>query len=122
MSNTLRQFNQIHIDEDCRKLKGEYVNSLFYNCTFDNLIGLTLSKCDLNKSHFLTTNLTKALNFTLTLNCHSFVGVSYSELLFDLMLYLLTKTVGNDHKRKQIAEILGAQRVAELDQTLRRVE
>jgi hypothetical protein len=63
-----------------------------------------------------------ALGLTLTLNCNSFKGVRLSELTMDLLLALLTMTVGNDQKRKQIVEVIGAARYAALLRVLRVTE
>jgi hypothetical protein len=111
---TLRTFSEIHIDEDCQDLTGNHENGLFFNCKFSNVRGLTLKNCDLNKSKFLTDSVKDALDFTVTLNCHSFRDVELSPLMFDLMLSLLTMTTGNDEKRKQLLDVIGQGRAAAL--------
>ncbi|CAK0752179.1 hypothetical protein CCP3SC15_1830002 [Gammaproteobacteria bacterium] len=104
---TLREFSEIHIEQGEPVHPKEYENALFFDSVFDDLRGLTLKDCDLNRSRFVTADVEKALGFTLTLNCHSFGGVEYSPLLFDLLLYLLTITKGNDAKRHELKKLLG---------------
>jgi hypothetical protein len=106
-SDKLRDFSSVRIEEDCKGLEGHHENELFYGCSFKDLRGLTLKDCDLNQSKFETDRLAEAKGFTLTLDCHSFRGVQYSPLLFDLMLYLLSNTEGNDEKRQKLRELLG---------------
>lgn len=106
-SDALRDFSSVKIEEDCKGLRGHHENELFYGCSFRDLRGLTLKDCDLNQSRFETDRLAEARGFTLTIDCHSFNGVEYSPLLFDLLLYLMTTTKGNDDKRRHIFELLG---------------
>jgi hypothetical protein len=112
----------VHIDEDCRKLKGHHKGDVFANCTFENLNGLTLEKCDLSRSKFVTNSLREALDFTVTLNCLSFNKVEMSELLFDLLLCMMLKTSGNDAKRQKLVDVIGHDRAAEILMALRRLE
>lgn len=118
----LREFDKVHIGEDCSLLSGCHENSLFFDCTFTNLNGLTLKDCDLNHSRFTTETIRDALGFTLTLGCHSFKGVEFSPLLFDLMLCLLTMSKGNDGKRRQLIDVIGAKRYEALMRVLNVVE
>jgi hypothetical protein len=118
----LRQFDQTHIGEDCTNLTGMHENGLFYECTFCTLNGLTLKDCDLNQSTFLTDRISDALGFTLTLGCHSFSGVEYSPLLFDLLLTLMTMSKGNDDKREKLIEIVGRPRYEALMRALKSTE
>lgn len=112
----------VHIDEDCRELTGHHKGDVFANCTFDNLNGLTLERCDLSRSKFTTSTLEHALNFTVTLNCLSFNQVEMSELLFDLLICMLLKTKGNDEKRKKLVSVLGRERVVELLSAMKNLE
>jgi hypothetical protein len=122
-SNSLRNFNAIHIEENCEGISGFHENELFFGCTFKKLNDLTLKNCDLNGSKFLTDDIRDALGFTLTLDCHSADNVEYSPFLFDLILLLLCKTRGNDEKRKKILfEIIGKDRAKSLLNTLSRLE
>lgn len=118
----LRNFDQTFIDSDCKTLSGLHDNELFFNCVFENLNNLTLSNCDLNQSKFLTASIRDALNFTLTLNCHSFDKVEFSELLFDLLLVLVTKTTGNDLKREQLLDVIGRDRASAINKILKTIE
>jgi hypothetical protein len=119
---SLRQFADVHYREDCRKMTGHHENELFRECTFCKLNGLTLRDCVLSQSRFSTSNVTDALGFTLTLDCHSFEGVEYSPLLFDLLLVLMTKTRGNDAKRERLLDVIGRDRAAALLKVLKRTE
>lgn len=112
----------VHIDQDCSDLSGRQVDHVFFNCTFRRLDGLTLERCDLNHSKFVTDTVEDALNFTITLGCLSFRNVEFSPLLFDLMLCLLIKSSGNTEKRRQLIEVMGRQRTAELLQILKGLE
>lgn len=112
----------VHIDEDCRHLKGHHKGDVFANCTFENLNGLTLEKCDLSRSKFATDSLRDALDFTVTLNCLSFNKVEMSPLLFDLMLCMLMKTAGNDQKRQQLVSVVGHTRAKEILLAINRLE
>lgn len=118
----LRTFDEQHIREDLRDITGVHPNGLFYGCEFDKLNGLTLQDCDLNKSRFLTNHVRDALGFTLTLSCLSFRNVEYSELLFDLMLTLLTLSSGNDEKREQLKAVIGHEPYAALSRLLKETE
>lgn len=118
----LREFDDISIDKDCTKLSGDHDNELFFNCAFNNLNNLTLKNCDLNRSKFLTSSVRDALNFTLTLNCHSFDKVEFSPLLFDLFLVLATKTIGNDKKRDQLLDVVGKERASAISKLLSQIE
>jgi hypothetical protein len=103
-----------HINENCESISGTFEDEVFFECTFKKLNGLTLKDCDLNRSKFTTDDIRDALNFTMTLNCHSFDKVEYSPLLFDLMLCLIIKTKGNTEKRKKLIEIVGEERLREI--------
>lgn len=118
----LRQFKELHIDEDCSQLSGHKENCLFFGCTLDKLNGLTLKNCVLNKSTFVTSSIKDALGLTITLDCFSFSGVTYSPLLFDLFLFLLSSSSGNDERRKQIEDILGEVKMKALRKVLRGIE
>lgn len=119
---TLRKFDEVHIEEDCSNITGHKENCLFFGCTFDKLAGLTLKGCDLNKSIFNTSRIRDAMGLTISLDCFSFKSVSYSPLLMDLMLFLLTTTSGNDDRREQIASILGEEKMKTLTRVLRSIE
>jgi hypothetical protein len=118
----LRDFDEVHIEQDCQELTGTHENGLFFGCVFDRLTGLTLKDCDLNRSQFLTSKVRDALGFTLTLDCNSFSGVEYSPLLFDLFLCLATLTKGNDAKREKLLDVVGRERAAALLRILRATE
>jgi len=118
MSEVLREFDAKHIDEDCRSLSGTHENELFFNCVFDKLNGLNLIGCDLNQSKFKTSSIKDAMGFSMTLSCLSFKGVEYSPLLFDLLLTLITLSVGNDEKRRKVAQIIGPEKLAAMKRVL----
>ncbi len=122
MQECLRKFDGMTKDMDCSTLTGRHSNCLFYNCRFDKLNDLTLEGCDLNHSEFITSRVRDALGFTLTLDCNSFGNVRYSELLFDLMLCLLTSTVGNDEKREKLKAVVGQARYESLMRIVAREE
>lgn len=117
-----RQFSAVHIDEDCTALEGEHDNALFFNCKFKNLKGVTLRNCDLSTSQFVTDDVRDALNFTVTLNCHSFRDVELSETLFDLYLLMLCKSAGNDDKRDKLLDVIGRDRAERWLTLLKRIE
>jgi len=119
---SLRKWFETHIEEDCSEMSGTHENGLFFGCQFRKLNNLTLKDCDLNRSEFTTEDVREALGFTLTLNCHSFAGVKYSPLLFDLMLMLLVSTEGNDEKRVKLLEVLGKDRYLKLKRILKALE
>jgi hypothetical protein len=122
-NDCLRNFDAIHIEEDCQGISGVHENELFFGCTFKKLNDLTLKNCDLNGSKFLTDDVRDALGFTLTLDCHSADNVEYSPFLFDLILILLCKTRGNDEKRKKILfDIIGKDRAKQLLKTFSSLE
>lgn len=118
MQEVLREFEDKHIDEDCRSLSGTHENELFYNCVFDKLNGLNLIGCDLNQSKFKTSSIKDAMGFAMTLDCFSFKGVEYSPVLFDLLLVLITLTRGNDEKRRQLSQIIGIEKLAAMKKVL----
>lgn len=116
----LRNFNEIHIDEDCSKVTGNHENGLFFNCKFNDINGLTLKNCDLNQSSFDIDDIKKALGFTVTMDCFSFFGVTLSPTLFDLYLLLLCQTVGNDDKKEALKQIIGKDKAERMLKVLRR--
>lgn len=116
----LREFNNTMIDKEVVAAGKTFTNWLFYNCTFRSVAGLSLTNCVLDRSRFLVDRISDALGFTLTLNCFSFSDVEYSELLFDLLLYLLTTTKGNDEKREKITQILGVDKMQKFERVLKR--
>jgi hypothetical protein len=118
----LRKFNEVHIGEDCSTLSGEHNNGLFHDCTFNKLNGLTLKNCDLNCSRFTTSSIKDALDFTLTLNCHSFNDVELSPLLFDLLLVLMSTSRGNNEKRRQLVAVVGHRRWEAIQKVLSGIE
>jgi hypothetical protein len=121
--NTLRQFTQVHIDEDLSNLKGTFENALFFNCKFHSLNGLTLKNCVLDHSHFTASDPKDLLGFTLTLDCFSFEDVELSETVFDTLLLLLCKSKGNTEKRKKIIEqVVGHERSIEILRQLKALE
>jgi hypothetical protein len=119
---TLRKFLATRIDKDCSMLSGLHINELFYGCKFNRLNYLTLKDCDLNNSTFETAHIKDALGFTLTLSCLSFRNVRFSELLFDLLLMLMTLTVGNDEKREKLLDVVGRSRATALLRIMERTE
>jgi hypothetical protein len=119
---SLRKFADVHYREDCREMDGHHENELFHECTFCKLNGLTLQDCVLDRSVFTTSSVRDALGFTLTLDCHSFSGVEYSPLLFDLLLLLLYQSKGNDDKRERLLDVIGRDRAAALLKVLKRTE
>jgi hypothetical protein len=118
----LRDFNSIHMGEDCSNLSGVHENELFFGCKFNKLAGLTLSNCVLDHSTFETASIRDALGFTVTLDCHSFSGVELSPLVFNLMLSLLLMTKGNDEQREQIEQVIGKEKVAAFRRLLKVIE
>jgi hypothetical protein len=110
----VHEFSSITIDSDGQGVSGLHDNELFFNCVFKKLNGLTLKNCDLNGSKFITDDLRDALGFTLTLDCHSFSNVEYSELLFDLFLLMAYKSKGNDVKREKLLDVVGKERAEKL--------
>lgn len=117
-----RNFSEIHIDEDCRGVKGLHDNALFFNCKFNKLNELTLKNCDLNQSSFEVESIKDALGFTVTLDCFSFNGVKLSPELFDLYLLLLCQTKGNEDKVEAVKSIIGKDKAERLLRYLRQVE
>lgn len=121
-NDKLREFSASHLSENFQDNIGVHENELFFNCTFNKLNGAVLKDCDLMNSKFITSKLRDALGFTLTLNCHSFKGVEFSEELFDMMLALLVISKGNDEKRKQLVEVIGANKFSKLKRLLKAIE
>lgn len=113
---------QVFVDQNCENLTGEYEGAAFHNCSFRNLNNLSLTKCDLSNSRFITDEIKDALDFTLTMNCLSFQDVEYSETLFDLLLCLMIKSKGNTEKRKKLIGVLGEERLKTLLRLLRKLE
>lgn len=115
---------RVVIDRDLTEIEdGTEINdTILYRCVFDNLRNVTLKNCDLNGSKFVTTRASKALRFTLTLNCGSFDNVEYSETLLKLFLYLLTRTKSNDGLRAKIAAILSDDDKEKFDSIFGRLE
>lgn len=114
-SKPLREYSEVHIDQDRSDLTGCHENALFWNCKFRDLRGLTLKNCVLTKSEFTTDKLQEALGFTFTVgDCMSFKDVKYSELLFDLLLVMMIQTKGNTDKRRQLIDVVGSDNVLEL--------
>jgi hypothetical protein len=118
----LRDFNKTVIGQDCKDLTGHHENELFFECEFKNLTGLTLKDCVLDRSRFTTDSIREALDFTMTLSCHSFNGVEYSPLLFDLLLTLITMTKGNEEKRAKLIDVVGKNRYETIRRVLNRIE
>src|SRR5688572_15795923 len=118
----LRTFSEKHIDENLEETATSYDNALLFNCKFRDLRGKSFINCDLNHSEFLTDRVEDLLNFSLTLNCHSFRNVVLSETIFDLLLLLLFITKGNDSKRKKLLQIVGSERARELSEKLEILE
>lgn len=115
VSKPLREYSEVHIDQDRSDLTGCHENALFWNCKFRDLRGLTLKNCVLTKSEFTTDKLQEALGFTFTVgDCMSFKDVKYSELLFDLLLVMMIQTKGNTEKRRQLIDVVGSDNVLEL--------
>lgn len=123
MLPTLRNWNATHIEENCESLQGLHDNELFWNCTLNNLKGVTLKNCVLKGSQVTTKDLKDALGFTLTVgDCGSFRDVKYSEELFDLFLVLMITTSGNTEKRRKLLDVVGKPKVAEILHTLATLE
>ena len=76
----------------------------------------------MDKSRLNTDSIKDVLNFTLTLNCQSFKDVSYSPLLLDLLLYLISISSGNDEKRERVKKILGEGRFEAMKKVLEVIE
>lgn len=113
---------QVFVDQNCEDFTGNYEGAVFNHCSFKNLNGLSLVKCDLSGSKFITDEIKDALDFTVTLNCLSFQDVEYSETLFDLLLCLMIKSKGNAEKRKQLIGILGEDKLKALLRVLHKLE
>lgn len=87
-----------------------------------NLAGATLKDCVLRGTRLDITKAADVLNFTVTLNCHSFNNVELSDYLFDLYLVLLLKTKGNTEKRRKLIDIIGKDRVYSILKELEQLE
>lgn len=119
----LREFSEIYIDKDLRNIKkGHYKNCLFFSCTFDDISNIVFEDCVLTNSKFIGDSPNKCLNFTLTLNCQSFKGAELSETIFNLLLFLLTSTKGNDTKRRKLIDLVGKEKIEEMSKILERIE
>lgn len=103
-------------------MTGHRENELFFNCQFDKVNDLVLKDCDLNQSRFTTSSVKDVLGLTMTLNCHSFQNVEFSELLFDLFMILAYKSKGNDEKREKLLDVIGRGRAAALLKVLNQIE
>jgi len=121
-ADMLRKFSETHIDKDLTETATDFENALLFNCKFRDLRGKSFINCDLNHSEFLTDRVEDLLNFSLTLNCHSFRNVVLSETIFDLLLLLLFITKGNDSKRKKLLSVVGADRARKLLRQLEDLE
>jgi len=111
----LHKFDDEYIDQDLSsKLLGEFTNTLFYNCIFDNLTDVKLIRCELNRSKIKTNTLENCRNVSVTLDCKTFANVELSEFLFDYILLLLAKSKGNDTKRRKLLEIVGKEKARQL--------
>jgi hypothetical protein len=118
----LREFSEVHIDEDCRSIRGGHENGLFFNCDFDRLSDVTLKNCVLTNSRFNASSIRDVLGFTVTLDCNSFVDVELSPEIFDLLLTLLTATKGNDAKREKLLDVIGRHKAERLRTLLKQTE
>lgn len=121
-STRLREFRDVHINEDCSEASGLHEDELFYECVFRDLTDLTLKDCDLNGSRFTTDKLREALGFTMTLGCHSFTDVEFSPLLFDLFLCMAYLSKGNDEKREKLLDVIGRERASTLLRRLKGID
>lgn len=122
VSDCLRKFRAVFVEHDCSGMSGEFRDSLFFRCRFKKLNGLSLINCDLNQSSFDVDSVADAQGLTISLNCHSFRGVRLSPLLFELMLYLLSITAGNDNKRQQLVGIIGIDKASAFSKLLDKVD
>lgn len=115
---------KFHIDENLEELEpGVYEDTVFFNCVFRNLRGVTFRNCIMNQSKVITENIREVQGLTVTLDCRTFENVELSETVFDLMLLMLVKGKGNTEKRKKLIEVLGGKkRVAEMLSLLSELE
>ena len=87
-------------------LRGRYEKCIFRGCVITKLEGnVELVDCVLSDTEF-DVPLKDLLHFTLTLNCHSFDNVRFSERMLCAMLFLLTMTQGNLMLRDKISECI----------------
>lgn len=97
-------------------VQGQFLRrALLWNCRMERLRNTTLDHCCLAHSVVAPRRIEDILGFTLTLNCFSWKDVELNEVAFDLMLFLLTTTVGNDDKREVLKRLIGAERLIELE-------
>lgn len=111
---SLREWKATHIDEHIPALEGVHEDELFHNCTIDRVAGATIKNCCMAESTLNLQSLDDAMGVTVTLDCHHFANVEFSELAFDYFMFLLIRTKGNIAKRKQLIKILGEQRFLEM--------
>ncbi len=123
MLDALHRYSAEHIDENLESVPvGNRENELFFNCTFRDVRGATLKRCNLHHSKFLTDRIEDALGFTVTLDCNSFQDVELSPLLFDLLLCLLLKTKGNTEKRRKLLDVIGRDNAHKILSEMARIE
>jgi len=109
------KFDGEFIDQDLRgKLKGRYKNYLFFNCIFGDISNVELIDCVLNRCKFTTDSLEKCRHVAITMECATFHGVELSEFLFDLIIVLLTKSTGNDSKRRKLISVIGKDKAKQI--------
>lgn len=95
-----------------------FVKTLFFGCKLDNLRGATLESCCLTNSEIAPKKMDDVAGITVTLNCFSWKDVTLNELAFDLMIWLLSLTKGNDEKRAVLKRIIRSDHMVEFQREL----
>ena len=91
------------------------VRALIRECDIIGLRGAQLINCTMTGSRVLVNDVRGLLGVTLTMDCLTFEDVEVPEILLDLLLYLLTRTRGNESKRGSIRALIDGRRVREFD-------
>lgn len=104
-----------HMYEEPQIQGRRMIRALLWACKLDRLRNTTLEHCCLAHSSLSPRRVQDILGLTLTLDCFSFKDLAVNELAFDLMLYLLTLTTGNDAKREVLLRLVSPEHRVEFE-------
>ena len=104
---SLGPWTESHIDEVPVDVAGKrFVRALFFNCEFRRLRGATFEHCSLKRSKINPEKVEDLLSLTITLDCFAWNDVELNELAFDVLVYMLSRTRGNDDRRAVLKRMI----------------
>lgn len=85
-----------------------FVRENFFECTITCMRNTVFEHCSLAFTKLEPKRISDLLGLTMTLDCFTFQDLEMNELAFEILLYLISTSKGNDEKREAIRSLISA--------------